>query len=100
MVQYLAKFLPPLSTVTETLRKLQCYNTQWCWVPAHDDEAFVKLKLMICEAPLFKYFNPFKKVTLQCDASEHGLGYSLLQDGQPVAYGARGLIPLSRIILK
>jgi len=28
---------------------------------------------------------------LQCDASESGLGFSLLQEGQPVAYGARGL---------
>ena len=30
-------------------------------------------------------------MTLQCDASEHGLGYSLLQKGQPIAYSARGL---------
>ena len=30
-------------------------------------------------------------MTLQCDASERGLGYSLLQEGQPIAYGARGL---------
>ena len=30
-------------------------------------------------------------LTLQCDASDEGLGYALLQQGQPVAYGARGL---------
>ena len=51
---------------------------------------------MICEAPLLEYFNSFKKVTIQNDSSEHGLGYSLLQDGQPVAYGARGLTPIDR----
>ena len=43
---------------------------------------------MIPEAPLLKYFDPSKQVTLQCDASECGLGYSLLQDEQPVGYGA------------
>ena len=43
---------------------------------------------MICEAPVLKYFDPAKRVMLQCDASEQGLGYSLLQEGQPTAYGA------------
>ena len=90
MVQYLAKFLPQLSKVTEPLRKLERKKAQWCWLPIHD-KAVSKLKQMICEAPVLKYFDPSRKVTLQCDASEHGLGYSLLQEGQPVAYGARGL---------
>lgn len=91
MVQYLAKFLPQLSNVTEPLRKLECKNTQWCWLPAHD-EAIAKIKQMICEAPVLKYFDPAQPISLQCDASERGLGYSLLQKGQPIAYGARGLI--------
>ena len=46
---------------------------------------------MICEAPVLKYFDPNESVTLQCDISDGGLGYSLLQEGQPVAYGARAL---------
>lgn len=77
IVQYLAKFFPQLLTVTEPLRKLQCKNTQWCWLPAHD-EAFVKLKQMICEAPLLKYFDPSKQVTLQCDVLERDLGWDIL----------------------
>ena len=90
MVQYLAKFLPHLSKITEPLRKLECKKAQWCWLPAHE-EAIAKLKQMICEAPVLKYYDPSKQVSFQCDASERGLGYSLLQEGQPVAYGARGL---------
>ena len=90
MVQYLAKFVPSSSTVTEPLRQLECKNTQWCWLPAHD-QAISKLKQMLCEAPVLIYFDPSKPITLQCDASESGLGYSLLQEHQPVAYGARGL---------
>ena len=62
----------------------------WCWLPTHD-EAILKLKQMICAASVLKYFDPGKEITLQCDVSESGLGFSLLQEGQPVAYGARGL---------
>ena len=66
MVQYLAKFLPQLSKVTEPLQKLECKKAQWCWLPAHN-EAIAKL---ICKAPVLKYFDPSKQVSLQCDASE------------------------------
>lgn len=51
---------------------------------------------MICEAPVLRYFDTSKSITLQCDASEGGLGFSLLQEGQPVAYGARGLTPAEK----
>ena len=90
MVQYLAKFVPSLSTVTELLRQLECKNTHWCWLPAHD-QAISKLKQMLCEAPVLRYFTPNKLITLQCDLSVSGLGYSLLQEYQPVTYGAHGL---------
>ena len=46
---------------------------------------------MIFTVPVLKYFNRTKEITLQCDASESGLGFSLFQEGQPVAYGARDL---------
>ena len=32
-------------------------------------------------------------MTLQCEASQHGLGVALLQKGQPVAYASRALTP-------
>ena len=34
-----------------------------------------------------------EEVTLQCDASQSGLGAALLQGGQPVAYASRALTP-------
>ena len=36
------------------------------------------------------------ELTLQCDASESGLGYALLQQGQPVAFGAHGMTQTER----
>ena len=67
-----------------------CKDVHWCWLPIHG-EAVSKLKQMICKAPVLKYFDRTKVITLRCDASESGLGFSLLQEGQPVAYGAHGL---------
>ena len=90
MVQYLSKFLPQLSTVTEPLRQLGRKDTDWVWTEAHD-KAVTKIKSLISTAPVLRYFDPTTDITLQCDASDGGLGYALLQQGQPVAYGARGL---------
>ena len=44
-------------------------------------------------SPILRYYNLREKVTIQCDASQHGLGAVLLQGGQPVAYGSRALTP-------
>ena len=41
--------------------------------------------------PLLKYYEPDKPLVLQCDASEKGLGASVLQDGKPVTYASRAL---------
>ena len=49
MVQYLAKFLPSLSKVTEPLRQLEHKDALWCWLETHDT-AIAKLKRMIYEA--------------------------------------------------
>ena len=90
MVQYLSKFLPQLSTITEPLRQLGHKDTDWMWTEAHDN-AVSTVTYLICTAPVLCYFDPATEITLQCDASDGGLGYALLQLGQPVAYGARGL---------
>ena len=44
----------------------------------------MKIKSLISTAPVLRYFDPATEITLQCDASDGGLGYALLQ---PVAYG-------------
>ena len=43
------------------------------------------LSRSLCQARR-KYYEPSKPLVLQCDASEKGLGASLLQDGKPIAY--------------
>lgn len=40
---------------------------------------------------MLKYYDMTEEVTIQCDASEKGLGTTLLQNGQPVAFASRTL---------
>ena len=90
-VQYLSKFVPSLSKVTEPLRQLVCKNTQWCWLQAHN-QAISKIKQMFYEAPVLRYFDPSKPITLQCDASEMVLAIPCYKSiKHAVAYGAQGL---------
>ena len=95
MTQYLLKFLPQLSVVTEPLHQLSHKDANWDWSSEHDT-AIAMVKKLICNAPVLHYFNPTLPVTLQCDASEGGLEYALLQQGQPLAFGARGLTQTER----
>jgi transposase InsO family protein len=46
---------------------------------------------MVTNAPLLQYYDPSKELTIQCDASQSGLGAALLQEGAPVAYASRAM---------
>ena len=62
----------------------------WNWT-FEQDEAFKKLKETVTKAPVLKYFDSKMETTLQCDASELGLGATLMQNDQPIAYTSRAL---------
>ena len=51
---------------------------------------FDKLKKMVTHTPVLYYILK-EEVTLQCDASQSGLGGALMQNGQPIAYTSRAL---------
>lgn len=52
---------------------------------------FSKIKELVTEAPLLRYYDPADELTLQSDASDKGLGAALLQQGQPIAFASRAL---------
>ena len=91
-VNYLAKFMPKLAHVSKPLRDLTTKNAQFVWSSQHD-KAFDEVKLLVTSQPVLKYYDVNEEVTLQCDASEKGLGAALLQNGQPVAFASRTLSP-------
>jgi hypothetical protein len=46
---------------------------------------------LITEPPVLKYYESTKPLIIQCDASDHGLGAALIQEGKPVAFASRAL---------
>ena len=88
--EYLSKFLPCLSDVTKPLRELMQKDAIWVW--DHPQQAAVdKLKQMVTKTSVLRYYSLQEEVTIQCDASQTGLGAALLQNDQPVAYASRAL---------
>ena len=92
MAQYLSKFLPHLSDMTKPLRELTQKNVTWFWGTAQE-EALEDLRQAVTSTPVLRYYSLKEEVTLQCDASQSGLGAAILQQGQPVAYASRALTP-------
>ena len=89
-VNYLSKFLPQLADVMEPLRRLTRKDTEWTW-GEEQDKAFNKVKRLVSRAPVLSYYQPDRPLSIQCDASQKGLGAALLQDGRPIAYASRSL---------
>ena len=91
MVNYLQKFAPGLSELTTPIRILLKDDAEFVWEESVQGECFKRVKAVIASAPVLKYFDPSVEAVLQCDASQHGLGACLMQNGQPVAYASRSL---------
>ena len=87
LVQYLSKFPPNLSDMTKPLRELMQQDVEWDWGDVQA-RAFERLKHAVTTTPVLRYYNLGDEVTVQCDASQSGLGAALLQNGQPIAYAS------------
>ncbi|KAK3742278.1 hypothetical protein QZH41_003305 [Actinostola sp. cb2023] len=89
-VNYLAKFLPKLSDVMLPIRELTRKDVEWQW-SEKQEKAFAEVKRAVTEAPVLRYYDPKKDLEIQCDASQSGLGATLMQEGKPIAYASRAL---------
>ena len=92
MVNYLKKFSPVLSKLSEPLRRLCKSGVQWAF-ESKQQNAFEAIKQVIMTLPVLAYFDKTKtkKHTIQCDASKKGLGAVLLQESKPLMYVSRAL---------
>ena len=89
MVNYLKKFSPVLSELSEPLRRLCKCGVKWAW--ESQQSAFEAIKRVIMSLPVLAYFDKTKKHTIQCDASKKGLCAVLLHESKPVKYVSRAL---------
>ena len=88
MVNYLKKFSPVLSELSEPQRRLCKSGVEWAW-ESEQQGAFESIKRVITSLPVLAYFDKTKEHTIQCDASKKGLGAVLLQESKPVMYVSR-----------
>ena len=88
MVTYLSKFMPRLSNMTTPLRRLEDRNTEFQWASQHTT-AMNTVKKFLVEAPVLRYYDVRKPVTVQCDASQ------LLESNSLVYRGEQLVVPLS-----
>ena len=89
-INYLAKFLPHLSDVCEPLRRVSLNESVFTWESQQED-SFNECKRLVTRDPVLTYYDVTKPVTIQCDASDKGLGATLLQEGKPVAFASTTL---------
>ena len=91
----MAKFLPKLSELSEPLRNLTKEETQFIWSEVQED-AFSKLKKMLTEPPLLRYYDLEEEVTIESHSSDYSMGAVLLQVGRPAAFASRTLTETER----
>ena len=89
-INYLAKFIPNMSTITHPIWELLKSDNKFSWGEPQI-KAFSEIKQVLSAAPVLAYFDVNKPVTITCDASQSGLGALLLQDDKPIAYASRAL---------
>ena len=88
MTQFLSHYVPNLASHSATLWDLTKGSSESPWQP-HHQLAVEKIKEAISSANLLQYFDSTKPVTIQVDASSHGLGATLFQDKGPTEYRSK-----------
>ena len=92
MVTYLSPFILQLSSHTATLRGLLKTDVEYSWNTTNQ-VAFDKLKSLVCEGTILRYFNLKKPVTIQANASSKGLGATLIHYDGPFVFTSKVLTP-------
>ena len=91
MLAYVPKFIPNLSELNAPLRALKTQE-HFVWT-LEADQAFRKVKDTLTSTDVLHYFDASKPVTLSVDASQQGLGATVIQNHGVVAYASRALTP-------
>lgn len=84
-VNYFSKFLFKYSKVFESFRKFTMKDIECYWI-YDQDEVFYRLKLLVIEVLVLKYFEFVKEFILQSDVFDIGLGVVIILNGQLIVF--------------
>ena len=90
MLNYMSKFIPNLANLTQQLREFLHKEVEWHW-SERKEKAFQTINEKLTSDATLQYYDVEKPLTVSVDASSHGLGACLLQEGRPVCYASRSL---------
>jgi hypothetical protein len=87
---YYRRFIKDFSKIAKPMTRLLEKNKDFDWTEEWQ-VSFEELKKRLTSALVLILPDITKKFDIYCDASQHGLGCVLMQDGQVVSYGSRQL---------
>nr|ABA98437.1 retrotransposon protein, putative, Ty3-gypsy subclass [Oryza sativa Japonica Group] len=89
---YYRRFIENFSRIARPMTQLLKKDEKFKWT-AECDKSFEELKRKLVSAPVLILPDQTKDFQVYCDASRHGLGCVLMQEGRVVAYASRQLRP-------
>nr|ABG66123.1 retrotransposon protein, putative, Ty3-gypsy subclass [Oryza sativa Japonica Group] len=89
---YYRRFIENFSRIARPMTQLLKKDEKFKWT-AECDKRFEELKKKLVSAPVLILPDQMKDFQVYCDASRHGLGCVLMQEGRVVAYASRQLCP-------
>ena len=89
-INYLAKFIPNMSTITHPIREIMKSDVSFHW-EGPQQNAFDTIRKIFSEHPVLVCYDVSQPVTISYDASQSGLGAVLLENSKAVAYASRAL---------
>ena len=99
LVNFVGRFVPDLSTVSEPLMRLTRKGEKFVWGKAQK-VAFDRVKKLMSDCKTLAFFDPNASTTVTADASPYGLGAVLSQRQggveRVIAYGHRSLTDVER----
>jgi hypothetical protein len=84
---YYHRFIKDFSKIAKPMTRLLEKNKDFDWIE-ECQASFEELKKRLTSAPVLILLDITKKFDIYCDASRHGLGCVLMQDGQVVSYAS------------
>src|SRR5512142_650567 len=89
---YYRRFIENFSKIARPMTRLLQKDVKYKWTESCE-QSFQELKKRLVTAPVLILPDTKKGFQVYCDASRHGLGCVLMQEGKVVAYASRQLRP-------